>query len=363
MMNPIKVSIITVCKNSDKVLERAIKSVINQDYDFIEYIVVDGKSTDCTVEIIQKYENYISSWVSESDDGIYDAMNKGLKLATGDVVAFLNSDDYYYNTSVIRKIVRAFESSHASIVYGDIIHSFNRGLSKVESFKNIPLENTQICMAVPHPALFVKKELYTKIGNFDDSYRIASDYDWTYRAYLSGVKFCYLPEIITVFSMMGTSNKNVYQTLAEAKNVAVKYAKKSDDSIGLISRIDNWYRIQFINGKCTEKIRKVLNNPLNHRPCFRKKERIYVFGAGDLFFVTLEYVCWCGAEIVSVLDNDINKDRTYICGLEIKKPKMEELNSKYRILISVITHKEDIIRGLLELGVDKERIISIDEVY
>lgn len=126
----LKISIITVCLNSVKTIEQTIRSVIMQDYDNLEYIIIDGGSTDGTMDIIRKYENYFSYWISEPDNGIYDAMNKSLKVCTGDVVAFLNSDDWYDN-NVLKRVNSYFEENDVDIVSGKTYTVYGEVIKKI----------------------------------------------------------------------------------------------------------------------------------------------------------------------------------------------------------------------------------------
>ena len=149
------VSIITVCLNSEKFLEQTIQSVISQSYDNIEYIIIDGGSSDKTVEIIKKYERFLRYWVSEPDKGIYDAMNKGVSHARGEWIGIINSDDWYTPKAVEWIIKTANENSNADVIYGDVMHCEEDGTFRrvFGSHENL-LENPTL----PHPSLFVKKK-------------------------------------------------------------------------------------------------------------------------------------------------------------------------------------------------------------
>lgn len=186
MNKNLKVSIITVVYNGASTIEKTINSVIRQDYDNIEYIIVDGASTDGTIEIINKYIEHIDIFVSEPDCGIYDAMNKGIEAATGNIVGFINSDDWYIN-NVIRNIVECFERTDAEIVHGEVqIVERNGELGKITDW-NHNYETIYEAM-LPHPAIFAKMSVFKKYGAFDIEYKIASDFDWLLRCYIAGVK-------------------------------------------------------------------------------------------------------------------------------------------------------------------------------
>jgi glycosyltransferase involved in cell wall biosynthesis len=206
MTNP-KVSIITVVYNGVQYIEQTIKSVMIQDYKNIEYIVIDGGSTDGTQEIITKYESDIAHWISEKDTGIYNAMNKGLQIAKGDIIAILNADDYYY-PNTINDVVTHFLKTNAAIVYGNLTKF--RTISSKEYFVDItPDINTmQSRMGIFHPATFIKKEVYQELGHFNEKYKLSADYDFILRAYNKKYDFQYLNKSLTYFRIGGASNTN-----------------------------------------------------------------------------------------------------------------------------------------------------------
>ena len=211
-----KVSIITVCKNAASTLERTINSVLNQDYDDIEYIIIDGKSTDETVDIIRKYESKLTYWCSEEDAGIYDAMNKGILHATGDIIGILNSDDWY-EPGAIASSVKCLVENDADISYGNMEVMCENGLKKIRIASQIvePWE----AMPWPHPTVFVRKRLYDEHGGYDDSYDIAADYKWLFERWIEGKNFVYLDRVIAHFSATGISSINDKKTLKEAVRV------------------------------------------------------------------------------------------------------------------------------------------------
>jgi len=175
-----KVSIITVVYNNAHVIKSAIDSVLSQTYPNIEYIIIDGKSTDGTVDIISSYGSKIAKCISEPDKGIYDAMNKGLKLATGDVVGILNSDDMYMSQDVIEKVVAIFETHAVESMFADLVYVRPDNLDKVVRYYDSsyfsPAKFAYGWMPA-HPTFFVKKEIYEKYGYFKTDYKIAADYE------------------------------------------------------------------------------------------------------------------------------------------------------------------------------------------
>lgn len=206
MSNPL-VSIITVVYNGETFIEQTIQSVLAQTYSNIEYIIIDGASTDGTLAIIKKYETKIAKLVSEKDSGIYNAMNKGLALATGKIIAILNADDYYF-ADTIEQVVNQFNSTNPDVVYGNLTKL--RTLNGQDFFKEIQPDITLMEKTMPifHPATFVKKRVYDVVGGFNEVYKLSSDYDFIYRVYKAGFKFDYLPKALAVFRIGGASNVN-----------------------------------------------------------------------------------------------------------------------------------------------------------
>ena len=158
-----KISIITVVYNNQSTINDAIKSILNQDYPNIEYIIIDGNSTDGTIEKIQKYKDHITHFVSEPDKGIYDAMNKGLKLATGDIIGILNSDDFYVNDNIISEIINEFEDKKVDLIFGDIVFVKPENLNKITRYyssNDFHPDKFAWGWMPGHPSCFLKREIY-----------------------------------------------------------------------------------------------------------------------------------------------------------------------------------------------------------
>ena len=194
------VSIITVTKNSEKFLEQTIKSVVNQNYAKIEYLVIDGLSEDATIDIIKNYQDKIDYWISESDKSMYEAINKGLKKSTGDIIAILNSDDYYIDLEVISKVVDFIINKNADAIYGDVIMNYpsNKIYKKLFQVNYDDLVVSGKCTFLPHSTLFIKREILDNIGYYNLHYRFASDFDFILRC-LRKIKILYCGFPITSF--------------------------------------------------------------------------------------------------------------------------------------------------------------------
>lgn len=233
-----KVSVITVCRNSVATVERTIKSVLSQDYPNIEYIIIDGNSTDGTCDIIKHYKTHLTSFISEDDRGIYDAFNKGLKLANGDFIQYLNADDYI-NTDQISTCVKYFRSNGDwDILYGDIILVDERGNEYTRNQPHlISLGNACNSIIINHPTFFVKREVYQKV-KFRTYYKIAGDYDWTLQALNAGFKFRYQKDNIIYMSNSGISNNNRFFALIETYKIIQRNA-----ACGWRSKLKNGARV------------------------------------------------------------------------------------------------------------------------
>ncbi|MFN4811513.1 MAG: glycosyltransferase family 2 protein [Bacteroidota bacterium] len=219
-----KVSIITVTYNSESTVEDTIKSVVNQDYQDIEYIIIDGLSTDSTLAIVNRYKNKIAKIISEKDNGIYDAISKGISMASGDVVVALNSDDMYASNNIISKVVALFKQTHTDVVYGDLNYVDRHDTSKIirkwrsgEYKKGLFLKGWM----PPHPTFFARKTCYEKYGSFNLSLRSSADYELMLRfIHKHEVMVAYLPMLIVNMRAGGQSNvsfKNRYKANQEDK--------------------------------------------------------------------------------------------------------------------------------------------------
>jgi glycosyltransferase involved in cell wall biosynthesis len=204
-----KISIITVVWNNKKTIKDAINSVLHQTYKNIEYIIIDGVSTDGTIEIIKSYGDKITKFVSEPDKGLYDAMNKGIKLATGDVVGILNSDDLYIDNFVIEKVVKTFEEQNIDSLFADLVYVKPDNLDKIvryyDSSNFNPLKFAYGWMPA-HPTFFVKREAYKKYGLFRTDLKIASDFDILARfLYTNKISYYYMKEVLIKMRVGGVS--------------------------------------------------------------------------------------------------------------------------------------------------------------
>ena len=208
-----KVTIITAVYNGAEHIKSCIESVLNQDYPNIEYILVDGASKDSTLSIINSFGSKIAKVISEPDRGMYDAMNKGLRVATGDIVGILNSDDFYANNQIINKVVESFKSSGADSLYADIAFVSKENLNKtVRYYSSSSFKPWKFRFGYmpAHPSFFLKRQVYEKFGHFKSDYKLCADFDLIVRLYHTHkISYVYLPEMIVKMRMGGKSNQSV----------------------------------------------------------------------------------------------------------------------------------------------------------
>jgi len=214
---PLKISIVTVCYNSAATITRTLQSVAAQNWPAIEHIVVDGASTDATMSIINAHRSSLAAVMSEPDRGVYDAMNKGVALATGDVIVFLNADDYYVDNEVISRVATAMQAEQLDALYGDVAF-FRAGESGklVRRYNSGQFRPTRIASGwMPaHPALFVRRELFDRFGLFRTDYRIAGDFEFVARVFKNdGLRHRHWPEVLVLMQLGGLSTSGWRATL------------------------------------------------------------------------------------------------------------------------------------------------------
>lgn len=212
-----KVSLITVTYNSDKYLEDCFRSVAKQNYNNIEHIIIDGGSTDDTISIIKRYEDRISAWISEKDNGMYDALNKGMKMATGDVIGILNSDDMLASADVISVIAETFMKNKIDSLFGDLVYVDATDTQKILRFwKGFPYKRTRFNYGwMPaHPTFYVRRAVVEQLGGYETHYITAADFELMTRyLYRYRISSHYLPKLIVKMRVGGQSNSNLYGRL------------------------------------------------------------------------------------------------------------------------------------------------------
>lgn len=221
-----KISIITVCHNSAATIEKTIQSVAAQTYRNIEYIVVDGSSNDTTLEIIKKHKYVVTNWISEPDQGLYDAMNKGVFMATGEIVGILNSDDTFYNERVLENVASFYTNNNIEASIGNIVqHKANGKIVRKYSAKNWKPKKLKIGFMPPHPSIFFKTELFQKFGGYELGFIIGSDYELITRFFLKHKISWKYSGITTTTMLVGglsTSGSTSYKLITKEIQKALK---------------------------------------------------------------------------------------------------------------------------------------------
>lgn len=251
-MKPL-VSIVTVTLNSERYLEDAINSVVNQTYPHIEYIVIDGGSTDGTVDIIKRYADYIDAWVSEADKGLYDAMNKGISMAHGELVGILNSDDWYEPDAVEEVVKEYNKESDCCLLHGDIRFTTEDGQNIGTLKPEFNRKKMWFQMPVNHPTCFVKKAAYDKFGTFNIKYKIAADYDFVLRLFTKGIKARYIDKVLVNMRTGGISVVGEKEAWVEMKEINIENGLNPVRAYGYL-----YYK------KIKRKIREVLDESRLH---------------------------------------------------------------------------------------------------
>jgi len=214
--NP-RISIITVCFNAERTIEDTIKSVLSQDYPNLEYIVIDGKSTDDSLTVIKKFEDQISHVISEKDKGMYDGLNKGIEMASGEIIGMLNADDFYISPTVVSNIAQSFQEENADAAYADLYYVDQENTDKiVRKWRSGNYKRKKFFHGwmPPHPAFFIKKEFYNQYGKFNLDFKSAADYELMLRMlYKHKAKTAYLPKFIVKMRVGGMSNASLINRL------------------------------------------------------------------------------------------------------------------------------------------------------
>lgn len=219
--SPVTISVVTATWNCVKTLQDCLASVARQSYASREHVIVDGASTDGTVEVIKQNIAQIATFKSESDMGIYDALNKGIQLSTGDVVGFLHADDFYTSDNSLYKIAKSFEDPNVCAVYGDLEYVNRIDTCKViRRWQSKPFNPKDLAWGwMPaHPTLYVRREWYSRVGGFDTSYSIAADYFSILKLFTQpDFKTVYIPDVLVTMRLGGASNKSVKAIVKKSK--------------------------------------------------------------------------------------------------------------------------------------------------
>lgn len=355
-----KVSIITVCLNSEKTIRDTIESVIRQTYRNIEYIIVDGGSTDSTLSIINEYREYITEIISEKDKGIYDAFNKGINLSTGEIIGIINSDDWYVDDAVEVSVNAMIENSAefccANITIVDTDNNMHISCSNIYAeqwFGN----------KIMHPTVFASKELYNCIGLFDNSYKIASDYKWILEVFLNNRRVTYIDKAIVYFRKGGISTDPDcrVRTLTEGYQVVSdlisKYELHSKEYYDVLA----FWREAIFKAKVDEVLMKrpeILKTFLRDE---RGTDTVVIWGTGHYGRMIIDTCLKTQIEVQYLIDSNPIKQNKTIYDMRIRKP--DEIENDYSTVFFAIDLKDERIHELISKHrVDRNRIITLNDI-
>ncbi len=353
----LKISIITVCLNSVKTIEQTITSVLNQTYPNIEYIILDGASTDGTREVINQYKDRLAYYCSEPDGGLYHAMNKGLQHATGDVVAILNSDDWYLEDA-LACVALHFKKTKADVLCFGVTRE-NKDGKRNDRFSRVRTDDNGFeRLEVFHPATFVKKSIFDEIGYFDTEYRLAADYDWLIRMKRHGYTVQCIEQVTTYYSDGGLSSKYWNKAQDESMQADLKYAKSNEEKEDIISIYNN--------KKVYRKYCEILNQEqpgyINAEDMKQHiHEKVYIFGAGNMGKECYKLLRQNQIEIKGFVDNNQSVWGKMFDGYLVVSPS-EIDNESDVVVIAIMKYEEEVREQLLQMGMRDDRMIKFSSL-
>lgn len=354
-----RISIITAVYNGSRTIEQTIQSVLNQSHQDTEYIIIDGGSTDGTQDIIKRYEDKIAYWVSEPDKGIYDAMNKGILMATGDVIALLNSDDWY-EPGTLEKVNCYFEAENIDMLDGEINRIYgDLCVNYYKPFQNTLTDEIHVRMIYNHPALFVMKKVYDEIGLFNLDYKIAADYEWILRAHNLGFQIKVVPDIFTNFRMGGASSRT--ECIEETRRVSLSLLNGHEE---YISQIEEQYKKSLRRARVKEQLFcAVEKDPESIRRLLAIYPEYYIWGTGFDGIECYQMFWTLGMKIRGFIDNHPKTEQ--LDGIPVYRPDHIEKNTG--ICIATSKYEREVVEQLKNMGRDnyicfsylKEEILNI----
>ena len=350
------VSIVTIVKNAVSTIERTIKSVLDQDYPDIEYIIIDGGSDDGTIDVIKEYSDILSYWVSEADEGLYFAMNKGISKATGDIILTLNADDWI-EPGTVTDAVKHFEISDYDIVSGAIRYIYPDG--SYEDERQADIEKLRYQCIVHQPTSFVRRSAYDRFGLLDTSYSIAADYELLLRMYSGGARIGFSKKLYTNFSVTGVSSTKELLSYSEAYAVGMKYYLKSPDPDKTYYLIQERYRtakLHVITNKYPERIRNDIFMKKYH------KSNIAIWGTGQKSVTISELINKSGIVPDFYVDNNELKVGSIYRNLYVKSPT-ELFDYDGIVLVAVKNGLESIMTQIKTMNNPRIVSISIEDLW
>lgn len=348
MKEKMKVSIITVVYNGANTIAQTIESVISQDYDNLEYIIIDGDSTDGTQEIIKRYEDRISYWVSEPDAGIYDAMNKGLSHATGELVGIINGDDWY-EPGAVKKVAEIYEKTPYDMLYGEIRRIDENGETEgVSASSYIP----------PHPSMFVAGSVYQRYGMFDTRYKIAGDHEFKLRLYAKRLSIIHIGDVLANFRLTGVSSVKLLETAKETYEINQKYIGQCLPEILNREQVEAQYKRILLREIMTSKPDETCDRLRRYGIDF--EQGVILFGAGK-WGVRFYALFQNRVAPLLVTDNDKEKWGEDFFGTQISPTRICR-DFKGCIVVTAVKAQAEIMEQLQKEFHPAAEILTIDDI-
>lgn len=352
----VKISVITVCYNSAQTIEQTILSIKNQTHKDVEHIIIDGGSTDGTQEIVRRYMDDTVYFISEPDNGIYDAMNKGLLYASGDVISILNSDDWY-EEDTLEKVNVYFQKGNFDILVGNV-NQIIEGRVFCSEIKVDCIGEIHFRMVFPHPGMFVKRDVYKRVGMFSLKYQIASDYDWTLRAYNAGVEFFCVPDVFANFRMNGISTTHAYQAKIEGKEIALRNMERHE-SPELAEKIKKYYDEGIEKNKSNYVYQMVWKEECEYiKSLLDMDSEYYIWGTGLYGEMCYELFESLGIKIAGFMDNHIQQNEIH--NYAVMQP--HKLKKGEKICVATPKYEQEIVKQIEQMGIKKEQYILFSQI-
>lgn len=349
-----KITVITVCLNSEKTIEKTVRSVIAQrgwKWE-LEYIVVDGGSSDGTMSVIKKYSDHIDKYVSEPDRGIFDAMNKGIRMASGDIIAFLNSDDWY-EENALKIVACAFMNEDCDCVCCDnYVLGRNGQRTYYDASKYVP-DDLRIQMIYYHSAIFCKKEFLKKVGNFDLRYKIAADYNWFLGIVKRGARVRYLHQPVFTFSYGGVSSIHEIECAREARQIALCHLP-ADERI-YRERIDS----KFCESVLFASDKGILSHGLAE--LLGRQQVTILWGSGERGIRCAEWLQQSGIEVDAIVDSNRVLWGSFIGKVPVCSSEILDKQS-CNLIITPKKYVDDIKKVLDSKKNDNIRVYELNEL-
>ncbi len=345
-----QITVITVVYNAVETIENTIRSVINQKCHDLEYIIVDGGSTDGTLDIIKKYDFYVDRWISEPDAGIYDAMNKGVAMATGDIIAFLNANDMYV-PGALEYVEQQFMNNEIQVLWTRVRYSKNGSMLESNS---VELKILPYGMAGCHQGVYASKQIFDDIGGFDAQYKISADYDWLLRVYKKGSVIYCSDEITAIYDRSGVSSNNVQLLRKESKEIAMKYAC-NDEMCKKIIR--HYQKLEFYRRFNSGEIICMTQNDTK----FLMGQNVILFGIGKMGKECTKILKQNNVELYYFTDNDFKTWGTIIDGKKVISPSDINLQEDV-IVIASTKYEQEIMEQLHSMGMKHNRIVLYSDI-